>query len=126
MDIRVAVQDDRESSREEVDQRTMNVALQAVHKVTGKGNWVSGKGPSLRLRASSSCWNLLVKYGPHSELFFFLVKNVPVALTKAVEFRPSVLAETLKAFLLIGLHLLAAEDEAESSGSLSHDLGNMW
>ena len=40
-------------------QRIMNIALQAVYKVTGKGNWGgSGKGPSLRLRTSSSNWNL--------------------------------------------------------------------
>ena len=38
---------------------------------------------------------------------------------------PVVSAEMLKACALIGLHLLAAEGEAGSSGSQSHDLGDM-
>ena len=41
-------------------------------------------------------------------------------------FRPFFLAETLKACALIGLHLLAAEGEAGSSGSQSPDFGDMW
>ena len=49
-----------------------------------------------------------------------------MALTKAVPFKPRVSAETLKACTLIGLHLLAAEDEAGSSGSQFPDLGGMW
>ena len=39
-----------------------------------------------------------------------------MALTKAVPFKPCVSAETLKACAQIGLHLLAAEGEAGSSG----------
>ena len=70
----------------------------------------------VRLRTSSSSWNVLVKCGPHSELFFFSVRKEPVALTKAVPFKPFVSAQTLKACALIGLHLLAAEDEAGSIG----------
>ena len=35
-------------------------------------------------------------------------------------------AETLKACALIGLHLVAAEGEAGSSGSPSRDSGDMW
>ena len=42
-----------------------------------------------------------------------------MALTKAVPFKPFVSAETLKACVLIGLHLWAAADEAGSSGSQS-------
>ena len=49
------------------------------------------------------------KYGPHSELFFFLIRKEPVALTQAVPFKPFVSAETLKACALIGWHLLVAE-----------------
>ena len=48
------------------------------------------------------------------------------ALTKAVPFNPFVSAETLKACALIGLHLLAAEDEAGSSGGQFPDLRDMW
>ena len=67
-----------------------------------------------------------MKYGPHSELFFFLVKKESADLTKAVPFKPAVPAETLKACALIGSHLLAAAGEAGSSGSQSPDLGDMW
>ena len=78
----------------------------------------------LRLRTSSSYWNVPGKYGPHSELFFFLVKKELVAFTKAVPFKPVVPAETLKACALIGSTLLAAEGEAGSSGSQYPDLGD--
>ena len=44
----------------------------------------------------------------------------------AVSFRPFASAETLKACALTGLHLLAAEGEAGSSGNQSPDLGDMW
>ena len=59
---------------------------QAIHK------GIEGLWPCLypwdvvRLRTSSSYWNDPVKYGPRSELFFFLIKKEPVALAKAVPF----------------------------------------
>ena len=37
--------------------------------------------------ASGIYWG---KYGTHGELFFFLIKKEPFALTKAVEFKPFV------------------------------------
>ena len=80
----------------------------------------------VRLRTSSSYWNVPVKYGPHSELFFFLIRKELVALTKAVPFKPVVSAEALRACALIGLHLLAAEGNAGSSGSQSLGSGDMW
>ena len=80
----------------------------------------------VRLRTSSSSWNDLREYGPHSELFFFLIRKEPVALTQAVPFESFVCAETLKAWALIGLHLLAAKGEAGSSGSQSPDSADMW
>ena len=57
----------------------------------------------VRLRTSSSYWNVPGKYGPYSELFF-LIKKEPVALAKVVPFKPVVPAETLKAGALAGLH----------------------
>ena len=39
-------------------------------------------------------WNVLKKYGPHGELFFFLTKKEPSGLAKAVESRACVAAET--------------------------------
>ena len=65
------------------------------------------------------------KYGPHGKFFFFLIKKEPAALTKAVPSKPYVSAETLKACALIGLHLLAAEGEAGSSGSQSPEKGDL-
>ena len=79
----------------------------------------------VRLRTSSSNWNYPRKYGPHSELFFFLIRKGPGALAQAVQFKPSVSTKTIKTFALIGLHLLAVEDGAGSSGSQSPDLRNM-
>ena len=89
----------------------------------GKGP--TGKAPGLTwthwdvvgLRTTSSVWNVPGKYGPHGELFFFLIKKEPFAVTRAAEFKPFVLAETLKACALIGLHLMAAEGASASSSS---------
>ena len=53
------------------------------------------------LRTTASVWNAPGKCGPHGELFFFfLIKKQPFVLTLAVEFRPRVTAETLKALCL--------------------------
>ena len=65
------------------------------------------------------------RVGPHGELFFFLIKKEPVSQTSCRP-TPFVSAETLKACALIGLHRLAAERGARSSGSPSPDLGDMW
>ena len=61
----------------------------------------------------------------HCELIFFLDKKESVA-SNVVPSNPFVSAETLKACALIGLHCLAAEGEAGSSGGQSPDLGDMW
>ena len=72
------------------------------------GRTLPGRGLALDpwdvvgLRTTASVWHVPEKYGPHGELFF-LIK------TKAVEFRPCVTAETLKACALIGLHMVAEE-----------------
>ena len=75
---------------------------------------------------TASVWNVPGKYGPHGELYFFLIEVEPLVLTKAMEFRPLAAAEILKACALIGLHLLAEEDASVSRGSLSPDFGDMW
>ena len=64
------------------------------------------------LRTASTHWNVPGKYGPHGQLFFFLVKMEQVVTPNEVLPNPLVFAETLKACARIGLHLLAAEDEA--------------
>ena len=45
MKIGIAANDDSESLREE-DQKTMDIALQAVYKGRSRGNFRSGKGPT--------------------------------------------------------------------------------
>ena len=55
------------------------------------------------LRTTASVWNVPGEYVPHGELFFFHIKKESFVLTKAVEFRPCVSAETLKACALIGV-----------------------
>ena len=49
------------------------------------------------------------KYGPHGELFFFLLKKEPMVPGEFVEFGPCFSAETVKACALIGLHMTAEE-----------------
>ena len=49
--------------------------------------------------------NVPKKFGPHGELFLFLLKKEPMVLTELVEFGPCVSAETVKACALIGLHM---------------------
>ena len=75
------------------------------------------------LRTSTSGWNVRKKNGPHGKLSFFLVRKEPFVLTKAVEFRPCVTAETLKVCALIGLHMIAEEATSLSPSGLSLDLG---
>ena len=48
MHIGTAAKEDGECVREEGDQRIVELALQAVHKGTGKEKWSFGKG---------QCWN---------------------------------------------------------------------
>ena len=81
---------------------------------------------SVRLRTASTHWNVLGKYGPHGELFFFLLKKEPMVLSKLIEFGPCASAETVKARALTGLHLMAEEVAIRSDSDSSPDLPNMW
>ena len=45
LEIGMAAKGDGENSREERDQRIMDIELQAVYRGTGKDNWSVGKGP---------------------------------------------------------------------------------
>ena len=81
---------------------------------------------SVRQRTASTHWNVPGKYGPHGELFFFFIKKKPEVVLSEVLPDPFVSAETLKSCALIGLHLLAAENEAGSCSGQFPDLGDMW
>ena len=80
----------------------------------------------MRLRTASTHWNVPRKYGPHGELYFFVIYKEQVVASNEMLPNPFVSAETLKACALIGLRLLVAEGEDGSSGCPSPDLGNMW
>ncbi len=43
---------------------------------------------SVRLRTASTHWNVPGKYGPHGELFFFLLTKEPTVFSELVEFGP--------------------------------------
>ena len=98
-------------------------------KRCGRGRFGEASGPAwtrgTRLRTASSCRGVPVKYGPRGELLF-LIKKEQVLASNEVPSNPFVSVETLKVCALIGLHLLAAEGEAGSSGSQSPVLGDMW
>ena len=61
------------------------------------------------LRTASTHWNVPKMYGPHGELFFFLLKKEPMVLSELVEFGPCISAETVKACAMIGLHKMAED-----------------
>ena len=54
------------------------------------------------------------------------IEKEPFVLTKAVEFRPCVTAEALKACALIGLHMVAEEATSSSLNGFSPELGDTW
>ena len=76
---------------------------------------------SARLRTASTHLNVPGKYGPHGELFFFLLKKEPMVLSELVEFGPCFSAETVKACALIGLHMMAVEIALRSDRDSSPD-----
>ena len=81
---------------------------------------------SVRLRTASTHWKVPEKYGPHGELFFFLIKKEQVVASNEVLPNLCVSAETLDACALIGLHLMAADYEVGLNGSQYLDFGDMW
>ena len=64
--------------------------------------------------ASGTSWG---RTGRMASSFSSSLGRSPFALTKGVQLKPFVLAETLKACALIGLHLVAAGGESGSSSS---------
>ena len=58
---------------------------------------------SLRLRTTSTQWNVPGRYGPYCELFFFFLTKEPMVLRELVWFGPSIPVETVKACVLVGL-----------------------
>ena len=69
---------------------------------------------SVRLRTNSTQWNVPGRYGPHGELFFFLLKKEPMVLRELVRFGPSIPVEAVKACAFIGLHMMIEENSGQS------------
>ena len=51
-------------------------------------------------RTASTYWSVPGKYGPHGELFFFLLKKGPMVLRELVDFGPCVPAENSESMCL--------------------------
>ena len=72
----------------------------------------------MRLRTTSSQWNVPGRYGPYGELFFFLLQKEPMVIRELVRFGPSIPVEAVKACAMVGLHMMAEENSWRSdSGS---------
>ena len=86
----------------------------------------------MRLRTTSSQWNVPGRYGPYGELFFFLLKKEPMVFRELVRFGPSIPVEAVKACALVGLHVMAEKDSwrmdsdssFSSSSSSENNVGN--
>ena len=72
---------------------------------------------SVRLRTAPTHWNVPGKYGPHGDLFFFLLKKEPMVLSELVEFGRCVSA---------GLHMMSEENALRSDSDFAPDFGDMW
>ena len=77
----------------------------------------------VRLRTASTHWNVPRKYGPHGELFSFLLEKGRTVLSELIEFGPCISAEPAKACALIGLHMMAEENALRSDSDSSLDFG---
>ena len=80
----------------------------------------------MRLRTVSTPWNVQGKYGPHGELFFFVLKKEPMVPGELIEFEPCISAETIKACALIGLHMMAEENALRSDSDSSRRHVEVW
>ena len=87
---------------------------------------------SVCLRAASVEWNVPGKYGPHGELFFFLIKKEPATMPGGVTFSPFFTANVRTSFFFVGvlkkcaliaMHFIAEE---ERGGCRTPGLGNTW
>ena len=56
---------------------------------------------SVRLRTTTTQWNVPVRYGPYGELFFFFLEKEPMVLRELVRFGPSIRPHGELLFFLI-------------------------
>ena len=79
---------------------------------------------SVRLRTTSTQWNLPGRYGPYGELFFFPFKREPTVLRELIRFAPSIPFEAVKACALVGLLMMAEEDSWRTDSGSSFSLSS--
>ena len=58
---------------------------------------------SVRLRTTSTQWNVPGRYGSYGELFLFLLTKEPMVLRELVRFGPSIKVEAVRACALVGI-----------------------
>ena len=86
------------------------------------------------LRTASMAWNVPGKYGPHGELFFFLIQNKPAStpgsdlqpfFNNADIRTPLFTADVLRKCALVALHVIA-EEGRDGDGCRVPGLGDEW
>ena len=89
---------------------------------------------SVCLRTVSVEWNVPGKYGPHGELFFFLIQKEPATVPGSETFSPFFnadirtslfSADVLKKCALLALHVIA-EEGRDGDGCHVPGLGDEW
>ena len=89
---------------------------------------------SVSLRTASMVWNVPGKYGPHGELFFFLIQEEPATMPGSATFSPFLNADIRTSYFsadvldncaLIALHLIA-EERRNGDGCHAPGLGDEW
>ena len=81
------------------------------------------------LRTASVEWNVTGKYGPHGELFFFLVQEelaIAPNIINPDSRTPFFSADVLKKCALIALHVTAKEGRGGESGCHVLGMGDSW
>ena len=81
-------------------------------------SFIFGSVGQLALRIASTHWNVPGKYGPHGELFFFLLKKEPMVLGELIECKPCTSAERVNACAFIDWHMMAEEMPFGRTGTL--------
>ena len=104
-----------------------------LQNFVGKAD-LGGPMDSVCLRTASVEWNVPGKYGPHGELFFFLIQKEPALALVGETFSPFFnadirtslfSADALKKCALIALHWIAEEGRG-GDGCHAPGLGDEW
>ena len=90
---------------------------------------------SVCFRTASMEWNVSGKYGPHGELFFFLIRKEPATMPGSETLSPFFnadirtplfSADVLEKCACVALHLIAEEGRGGEDGCHAPGLGDEW